>query len=249
VGDPVRLVDGEAAGAAALGELVADAALPDARLGHDSYDLPVAVERSCQHRLQRRDLAVAPDEAREAARPGNFDWSMQSADSLEVVDLDRNTHSLQLERPEVTKAEETRDESRRLGGEISPARLGELLHALRQPHGMSLSRVVHAEIVTDLPDHDFARIESHANGEVEGGGSAELVRVAPQLITQVKGRVAGRLSRVLWPVRRPVSRVAAPITVNSIRYAGLRLDGGGNVRFLLRSQDSDLFVIYGRNAQ
>src|SRR5262245_10462508 len=116
---------------------------------------------------------------------------MQSANSLEVVERDRNTHSLQLERPEVTKAEETRDESRRLGGEIHPARLGELLHSLRQPHGMSLRGVVHTEIVADLPDHHLARIESHANGEVEGGGAPELVRVAPELIAQVEGRVAG----------------------------------------------------------
>src|SRR5215510_4586691 len=116
---------------------------------------------------------------------------MQSADSLEVVDLDWNAHSLQLEGPEVAKAEEARSESRRLGGEIRPARLGELLHSLRQPHGMSLGGVVHAKIVSDLPDNDLARVESHANGEVEGGGAAELVRVAPQFIAQVQGGVAG----------------------------------------------------------
>jgi hypothetical protein len=46
-----------------------------------------------------------------------------------------------------------------------------------------------------------------------------------------------------------MSRVLPPIVVNGVRYAVLRLDGLGNVRFLLRSPSGDLFGVYGRNAQ
>jgi hypothetical protein len=38
-----------------------------------------------------------------------------------------------------------------------------------------------------------------------------------------------------------MARVVAPIVVNGIRYAVLRLEGAGNVRFLLRSQ----VILYG----
>lgn len=46
-----------------------------------------------------------------------------------------------------------------------------------------------------------------------------------------------------------MSRVVARIVVNGIRYAVLRLDGPGNLRFLLRSPTGELFGVYGRNAQ
>ena len=46
-----------------------------------------------------------------------------------------------------------------------------------------------------------------------------------------------------------MSRVVARIVVNGIRYAVLRLDGSGNLRFLLRSPTGELFGVFGRNAQ
>jgi len=48
-----------------------------------------------------------------------------------------------------------------------------------------------------------------------------------------------------------VAKSLPPIVTNGIRYRVLRLDGGkpGRPRFLLRSDDEDLFGVYGRNAQ
>jgi hypothetical protein len=37
--------------------------------------------------------------------------------------------------------------------------------------------------------------------------------------------------------------------VNGVRYAVLRLEGAGNLRFLLRSPSGELFGVYGRNGQ
>ena len=48
-----------------------------------------------------------------------------------------------------------------------------------------------------------------------------------------------------------MAKVLPPIVVNGVRYRVLRLEGGkyGRPKFLLRSDDGDLFGIYGRNAQ
>jgi hypothetical protein len=43
-----------------------------------------------------------------------------------------------------------------------------------------------------------------------------------------------------------VSKVLPPMVVNGARYRVLRLEGGGGLRFLLRS---DVFGVYARNAQ
>jgi hypothetical protein len=47
-----------------------------------------------------------------------------------------------------------------------------------------------------------------------------------------------------------VSKVLPPIIVKGIRYRVLRLEGGKRgPRFLLRSDDGDLFGVYARNGQ
>src|SRR5439155_18947908 len=63
----VRLVDGEAAGTAALGELVAEPALADSGLGDHAHHLALTVERTGEGRLEGRHLVRSPNEAREAA--------------------------------------------------------------------------------------------------------------------------------------------------------------------------------------
>ena len=52
-------------------------------------------------------------------------------------------------------------------GQIGPAGLGELLHSRRQADRVPLRRVVHPQVVADLPDHDLAGVEAHAHREVE----------------------------------------------------------------------------------
>jgi hypothetical protein len=43
--------------------------------------------------------------------------------------------------------------------------------------------------------------------------------------------------------RSAVSQLLPPITVNGIRYRVLRLEGGSGLRFLLRSDDGELFGV------
>jgi hypothetical protein len=50
------------------------------------------------------------------------------------------------------------------------------------------------------------------------------------------------------PIGGTVSKLLLPIVVNGVRYRVLE-GGKGEPRFLLRSDDGDLFGVYGRNGQ
>ena len=70
-------------------------------------------------------------------------------------------------------------------GEVHPVGARELLHAGGKPHGMTLRRIVHAQVVADGADHDLARVDSHAHREAEPLRALEFLGVASQLLTQV----------------------------------------------------------------
>jgi hypothetical protein len=129
----VRLLDRDPARAAALDELVAEAALADARLGHDANDLRIARRRPCQRGLQRRGLLLPPDEAREAAHAGHVELRAQGPRAFELVHAERVADTLHRERPEIAQAEVARDERRRVLGEVHPVGAGKLLHAGGKP--------------------------------------------------------------------------------------------------------------------
>src|SRR5262249_54392835 len=88
VRDALRLVDRDAARAAPLDELVAEPALPDARVGDDRDRAPVPPDCLSQRRLQGGRLRVAADEAREPARAGEVEARAERAGTLELVDPD-----------------------------------------------------------------------------------------------------------------------------------------------------------------
>src|SRR5437870_11286843 len=90
--------------------------------------------------------------------------------------------------------------------EIDLPRLGELLHALREPDGRPLRGVVHAVVVADRADHDFAGVEPHAHREAEALLEAEPARVAADLLDETERRVAGPARVVLVRDRRAEER-------------------------------------------
>jgi len=69
----VRLVQGDLPHAAALGKLVAKAALPRPRLGDDSDDPRVPRDRLRERGLQRSHFSLPSDEPREAPRAGHVE--------------------------------------------------------------------------------------------------------------------------------------------------------------------------------
>ncbi len=83
---------------------------------------------------------------------------------------------------------------------------GELLHALRQAHGVTLGGVVHAQVVADLADDHVARVEADARLEVQAVLAAQLLAERAQGVAQVQRRVAGPLRVVLVRDGRPEER-------------------------------------------
>jgi len=175
--DAVGAVDAHALGPRPFGELVTEAALPDPGLAHDADHPPLAVERPRHGGLDRRHLVGAADEAREPACARDIEPGARGASPFELVDVDRVAHALQRERPEIAQPEVAADERGGMLSQIRTPRFRELLRPLCQTHGVALRGVVHAEIVADLPDDHVARVEPHADGEVEAARAAQLVGV------------------------------------------------------------------------
>jgi hypothetical protein len=165
VRDPVSLADRDAVRAAGLRELVADAALPDARLSDHAHHLARARKRAREGRLERRELLRPADEAQEAARPRQVEAAAQAAHALELVHADGLAHTLEREEAEVAQAEEASCDPGCVVTQVDSPRLGELLHPGRQPHDGTLGRVVHPQIVADLLPGGFSRWH---DGQVTG---------------------------------------------------------------------------------
>jgi hypothetical protein len=122
------------------------------------------------------------------------------------VDSHGSGHTLHPELTEVVEGEVALDEGRRRRRQVTGVRLGQALHALREPNGVPLRRVVHAQVVADRADHHLARVDAHARREADAVLALHLGRVAGDLVTQRERRVAGALGVVLVRDRRPEQR-------------------------------------------
>jgi hypothetical protein len=191
---------------AALGEFQAEPALAGARLGHHTHDLALTGEGTRERGLERGQLVGPSHEAREPARARDVEARADRATAFEHRDPQRDREPLDREGPELAQLEPARDEPcGRLRHAGRPG-LGQLLHALRDPDHRALGRVVHAQVVADLADHDVARVQPHAHREREPALDAQGVGIAAQLVPQVERGVAGALCVVLVRDGRPEQR-------------------------------------------
>ena len=174
----VRLVDRDLARATALGELVAEPALSRSRFGDHADDLRVPRNRLLERGVQSRHLALASDELGEAACAGDVEAAVHAAHALELEDVQRIVHSFDPSFTKVAELKVTRDQLRSVLGEIGRVGGRDLLHPRRQVGRMSKRRVVHPQIVANLPDHDLSRVEAHAYREADPFADTQLVRVA-----------------------------------------------------------------------
>jgi hypothetical protein len=67
-------------------------------------------------------------------------------------------------------------------------------------------RIVHAQVVSDLPDDHLARVEAHPDREADPALALELLHVPPQFLLQVQRRVTGTLRMILVRDRRAEQR-------------------------------------------
>ena len=82
---------------------------------------------------------------------------------------------------------------------------------------MPLRGVVHPEVVTDSPDDDLARIETHPHSDIESGLAPHVRGERPQLARHLERRRAGALGVILVGDRCPEERHDA--------VAGVLVDG------------------------
>src|SRR5687768_11348167 len=140
---------GDALRQAPLRELMAEAALAHARLADDPDHVPLSGERL----LERPQLLVAPYEAREAARAGHVESPAGRADAGQLVDVHDAGGALHLELAEVAECEMAVHQRRGVLSQIDPVGRGQLLHPLRQTHGVTDRGVSHREVLADRSDH------------------------------------------------------------------------------------------------
>jgi hypothetical protein len=204
--DGTAFEDAEAARAAALEELEAEAALAGARLRDDADRLSIPGGALLERVLERADVGGAADETGEPARPGDVEARSRGAEPDEPVHLDRLGHALHPELAEILEVEVAAGERRGGGGQVAGVGRGERLHALREADRMPLRCVVHAQVVADLADDDLARVDPHARREADAVLALHLGRVARDLVSQAERRVACPLRMVLVRDGRPEQR-------------------------------------------
>ena len=203
---PSGVEDGRALRHPALGELAAQAALAHTGLADDPHDLPVPGPRLLQRLLERPQLALAPDEAREPARVRDVEPSSRRADTRELVDADRPARALDLDLAQVGQLDIALRQRRGVLGDVHRARPRKLLHALGEAHGVADGRVGHGEVLADRAHHDLAGVQAHAHGEADTVRALHVRGEDRELFPEVHGGVAGAARVVLVGDRRPEER-------------------------------------------
>ena len=119
-------------------QLVEEAGLADTGLAHDrDARVPRRAIASGERLLERRELARASDEARQAARSAALEGAAQRADAEQLVEAYRVRSALHARGAERLEVEEAGRE--RVGplADDDAAGVGEALHALRQADRMA----------------------------------------------------------------------------------------------------------------
>jgi hypothetical protein len=140
-----------------LVELVDEARLPDPCLAEDDDGLPLAVLRPPPALAEGRQLDLAADEARQAAR-GDGEPAAYSARLHDPVERHRLAHALQHLRPAVFDHEHPGHQALRRGGDHHRVGLGRTLHARRDVRRLT-------EDLAAVRDHHRTGMEADAHGQ------------------------------------------------------------------------------------
>jgi hypothetical protein len=141
----------------------------------------------------------------------------------QLEQLERLDQALDHARPERPGADVPFDESRRRLGHERGSRRRELLHAARDVCRLSDRRVVHAEVVADGPDDDFAGVQT--NPDVDGRAHGRpLLGVAPHRLLKAKRRVAAA-QRVVFLRQRGAEERHDPVAHHLVDGAFVPVDG------------------------
>src|SRR5215470_10644382 len=165
VGEGASVVKRHVGGA--LDELVTEAALSCPRLRGQQDDSGPTRPGFAQSPLEQSELALAADEAREAARPGTVETAADPARTAQLEHAHGNARPFEALFPLVEEVEEARGEALGLLGHRDAARRGQLLHPGGEADDVPLRGVVHAQVVADPAHDDLARVQAHPHRELE----------------------------------------------------------------------------------
>src|SRR4029453_6224537 len=122
----------------ALDELVTEAVLSRARLRGNEDNSRATCLRLTQSPLEQSELALAADEAREAARPGALQAALDPARTSQLEHAHEDLGPLESSFARVQEVEEPRREARGLLGHSNAAWWRQLLHSGGEPDDVSL---------------------------------------------------------------------------------------------------------------
>jgi hypothetical protein len=193
----VSLADADAERVAALDELKAEAALPDAGFRDHADDLAVSGAGLFEGGFERLQIRGTSDEAREAAAACYLEARAVPPRADEPEHADGAAHTLDGHGAEVVQIEVSGDDVRCGFTDTDRLRRSNLFHALCQADRVSLGRVVHAQIVTDRADDHLAGVDADPHGEVEPARQSKLIRVGVEGVTQMQRGIAGALGVIL----------------------------------------------------
>src|SRR4030095_4747923 len=183
--------------AGALDDVVTEAALSRARLRGNEDNCRATCLRLTQSPLEQSELALAADEAREAARPGTLQTAPDLARTPQLEHAHRNACPLEALFAAVEEVEEARREARGLLGHSDAAWWRQLLHPGGEPDDVSLRGVVHAQVVADPPHDDLAGVQAHPHRELEPALAPHAFGERAELARQIQGGRTGALRVVL----------------------------------------------------
>src|SRR5262249_30869166 len=137
------------------------------------------------------------DELRKPARAGYLELRPKASDPLKIVDPRRLLDSFHGEKTQILEGHEALDELCGALADIDLSRLGDLLHPCRKASRQSKHRIIPLQIVSDLPDNLFPRVEAHPHREVDSLLEPKLVSVAAKVFLEGERGVAGALCVIL----------------------------------------------------
>jgi hypothetical protein len=152
--------------ARSLDELVDEATLSHASIGNDTDDLALTFARASECGPERSEIVRTAHEGREAPASSPIEGSAGSAEPQQP-ERPNPVSALDGELAEILELEVSLDQTRSGRRDIGLADFRELLHPLRQTDGVSLRRIVHAQVVADLSDHDLTRVDADPCSEGE----------------------------------------------------------------------------------
>src|SRR5437016_1098902 len=187
-------------------ELVEQSRLADAGLAHDRDDLAAAAPGPLAALAQKRELPGAPDQRHEPPLDRDLEARAPSPLPGDRPGADRMVDPLDAPHATILGEEVAAHEPMRGLTNQDSARRRVRLQPRRQIDRLALCRVVHAEVVADLPHNDGARVQPDAHREVDPALAAQRLGILALRALDRDGRRHRPHRVILKGDRRPEER-------------------------------------------